>query len=200
MPCTSRRCASSATRRSTVSLAECLQHVVADSRQRARQDAQSFREQRPRTTGCRPVYPVRAGRGPVPGSKPRQESVCRYLHVDRSGESQGQGFCRHVAEGTDRTTAGSATFSTTHSSVSVQSVRLNGHDPWAYLRDVLARLPTLPKHPLKRESISLQSVPSATKPSLGRLPPASRAPFQQLRHPLAARRLCDERPVGVAAP
>jgi transposase len=24
----------------------------------------------------------------------------------------------------------------------VQSARLNGHDPWAYLRDVLARLPT----------------------------------------------------------
>lgn len=26
----------------------------------------------------------------------------------------------------------------------VQSARLNGHDPWAYLRDVLERLPTLP--------------------------------------------------------
>ncbi|MDT4858182.1 hypothetical protein FQZ97_926380 [compost metagenome] len=24
----------------------------------------------------------------------------------------------------------------------VQSARLNGHDPWAYLRDVLQRLPT----------------------------------------------------------
>lgn len=24
----------------------------------------------------------------------------------------------------------------------VQSVRLNGHDPWAYLREVLTRLPT----------------------------------------------------------
>jgi transposase len=24
----------------------------------------------------------------------------------------------------------------------VQSARLKGHDPWAYLRDVLARLPT----------------------------------------------------------
>lgn len=24
----------------------------------------------------------------------------------------------------------------------VQSARLNGHEPWAYLRDVLARLPT----------------------------------------------------------
>ena len=24
----------------------------------------------------------------------------------------------------------------------VQSAKLNGHDPWAYLRDVLARLPT----------------------------------------------------------
>ena len=26
----------------------------------------------------------------------------------------------------------------------VQSARLNGHDPWAYLRDVLQRLPTQP--------------------------------------------------------
>lgn len=26
----------------------------------------------------------------------------------------------------------------------VQSARMNGHDPWAYLRDVLQRLPTLP--------------------------------------------------------
>jgi len=26
----------------------------------------------------------------------------------------------------------------------VQSARLNGHEPWAYLRDVLERLPTLP--------------------------------------------------------
>ncbi|MFG6443581.1 transposase domain-containing protein [Roseateles sp. LKC17W] len=25
----------------------------------------------------------------------------------------------------------------------VQSARLNGHEPWAYLRDVLQRLPTL---------------------------------------------------------
>ncbi|WP_295523130.1 transposase domain-containing protein, partial [uncultured Pseudacidovorax sp.] len=24
-----------------------------------------------------------------------------------------------------------------------QSARMNGHDPWAYLRDVLRRLPTL---------------------------------------------------------
>jgi IS66 C-terminal element len=24
----------------------------------------------------------------------------------------------------------------------VQSARMNGHDPWAYLRDVLERLPT----------------------------------------------------------
>ena len=26
----------------------------------------------------------------------------------------------------------------------VQSARMNGHDPWAYLREVLHRLPTLP--------------------------------------------------------
>ena len=26
----------------------------------------------------------------------------------------------------------------------VQSARMNGHDPWAYLRDVLQRLPALP--------------------------------------------------------
>jgi hypothetical protein len=26
----------------------------------------------------------------------------------------------------------------------VQSARMNGHDPWAYLRDVLQRLPTQP--------------------------------------------------------
>ena len=31
----------------------------------------------------------------------------------------------------------------------VQSARLNGHDPWAYLRDVLERLPTLPNSRLE---------------------------------------------------
>ena len=30
----------------------------------------------------------------------------------------------------------------------IQSARLNGHDPWAYRKDVLERLPTLPKPPL----------------------------------------------------
>jgi hypothetical protein len=32
----------------------------------------------------------------------------------------------------------------------VQSAKLNGHDPWAYLRDVLERLPSHPKQPHRR--------------------------------------------------
>ena len=32
----------------------------------------------------------------------------------------------------------------------VQSAKLNGHDPWAYLRDVLERLPTHPEQPDRR--------------------------------------------------
>ena len=32
----------------------------------------------------------------------------------------------------------------------VQSAKLNGHDPWAYLSDVLERLPTHPEQPHRR--------------------------------------------------
>mgnify|MGYP000039709346 FL=1 len=31
----------------------------------------------------------------------------------------------------------------------IQSARLNGHDPYAYLRDVLERLPLTPEHRLE---------------------------------------------------
>lgn len=31
----------------------------------------------------------------------------------------------------------------------IQSARLNGHDPYAYLRDVLERLPLTPAHQLE---------------------------------------------------
>lgn len=57
-----------------------------------------------------------------------------------------------------------------HRDEPVQSARLNGHDPWAYLRDVLARLPTQLNSRLDELLCPRSSAQQgAERPNMGRL-------------------------------